>query len=60
MIDHEVGGGKKGRAKDGDVVGVRRLYSGGTSWELGMVVVRPEEIWKLMSPGLLVSCLVNS
>ena len=60
MIDDEVGGGKKGRAKDGDVVGVGRWYSGGTGWELGMVVVRPEEIWKLMSPRLLVSCLGHS
>ena len=50
MNDHEVGGGKKGRAKDGDVVGVGRWYSGETSWELAMVVVRLEEIWKLMSP----------
>ena len=60
MIAHEIGGGKKGRAKDGNIVGVGRWYSGGTDWELGMVVVRPEEIWKLMSPRLLVSCLVNS
>ena len=50
MIAHEIGGGKKGRAKDGDVVGVGRWYSGGTGWELGMVVVRPEKIWKLVSP----------